>query len=503
MAQIRGKDCVAIEVRYHRHCHLDYCRFLTRKSTVGKPNDELYHSSYTAFCSKAIDEKLLKKKRIKRMRELHEIFVEQVMKTEGLDASNYRPTRLKTRLQRDYPQLVFHRPATRNQSELVFVEELSVGEVAETWGTADTEGASSADSDNDIEMITDTSTDKKEVTLKEYYDVAMALQNAIREAQAMDSSWPPLSVDLSTTQVLKMVPIVLFNFIAWILGFSDCPEMSSHVKLEDPRKTKVLSICQDILYIASNGRKQTPKSLALGMVVRQLTRSSQLTQVLNGFGHCASHSAILTYETDLAKLAIKSDCSIPKGAEKHKFTCLVYDNDDFTEDSRNQTHILGGILIQRESLSSNAPVVVTQQLKKGGRTLQAPNEAIVPYSLGKKQTPNFLGTSRPSTFYEIKGSLHHDHAKRLDFAYFLMKLLQNTVGTVLPGWTGFNILLRQSEIPPMSRIRYLPIIDGSASEYSTLYTSLLKSISIADQLSLEHIVLVFDEAIYAKVQQIR
>ena len=67
-----------------------------------------------------------------------------------------------------------------------------------------------------------------------------------------------------------------------------------------------------------------------------------------------------------------------------------------------------------------------------------------------------------------------------------MKLFQNTVGTVLSGWTGFSILLRQSEIPPMSQIKYLPIIDGSASEYSTLYSALLKSINIADQLSLEH-----------------
>ena len=133
----------------------------------------------------------------------------------------------------------------------------------------------------------------------------MALQNAIKGAQAIDSSWPPLSVDLPTTQVLKMVPIVLFNCIAWILGFSDYPEMSSHLKLEDPHKTKVLSVCQDILYIASNGPKQTPKSLALGMAVRQITRSSQLVQILNSFGHCTSHSAILTYETDLAKLAIK------------------------------------------------------------------------------------------------------------------------------------------------------------------------------------------------------
>ena len=164
------------------------------------------------------------------------------MKTEKLDASNYCPTGLKTRLQRDYPQLVFHRPATRNQSELVFVEELSVGEVAERRGAADTDGASSGESDDDQELTPEFITNKREVTLKEYYDVAMALQNTIKGAQAMDTSWPPSSVNLSTTQVLKMVPIMLFNFIAWILGFSDYPEMSCHLELEDSHKTKVLSI---------------------------------------------------------------------------------------------------------------------------------------------------------------------------------------------------------------------------------------------------------------------
>ena len=133
------------------------------------------------------------------MRILHKIFVEQVMKTEKLDASNYRPTQLKMRLQRDNPQLDFHRPATRNQRELVFVQELSVGEVVVTWRTADTEGASSAESDSDDEMIPKAPTNKKEVTLKQYYDIAMALQNATKGAQAMDSSWLPSSVDLSTT----------------------------------------------------------------------------------------------------------------------------------------------------------------------------------------------------------------------------------------------------------------------------------------------------------------
>lgn len=101
LAHIRGKDCVSIEVRYHRHCHLNYCRYLTRKVPDSKPIDELYKAGYGTFCSKIIDEKMIKEKQIMRMKMLHGIFVKEVMKTESLDASNYRPTRLKTRLKKD------------------------------------------------------------------------------------------------------------------------------------------------------------------------------------------------------------------------------------------------------------------------------------------------------------------------------------------------------------------------------------------------------------------
>ena len=75
---------------------------------------------------------------------------------------------------------------------------------------------------------------------------------------------------------------------------------------------------------------------------------------------------------------------------------------------------------------------------------------------------------------------------------------------VLPGWTGcFNMLVQGLKIPPVSKIRYLPMVDGSPSKYSTVYTALQRSMKIADELSLEKVVLVFDEAIYAKIQQIR
>lgn len=62
---------------------------------------------------------------------------------------------------------------------------------------------------------------------------------------------------------------------------------------------------------------------------------------------------------------------------------------------------------------------------------------------------------------------------------------------------------RASYIPSLSTISYLPAIDASPTEMSTVYTILMKSIKFADQLELKRIVLVFDPAIYHKAQQIR
>lgn len=166
--------------------------------------------------------------------------------------------------------------------------------------------------------------------------------------------------------------------------------METHVQLNKSQTRKVFSICQDMLYIFSSGKLQTPKSLALGMAVRQLTRSSQLTHILNGFGHCAGLGAILTYETELAKQSMTSEMIVPKDIDKNRFACLVYDNNDFSEESMNQTHVLGGILIQKEKQVGVQPSQQSvQPRKKGGRSLQAPSADMMLYNLGKKITPSF------------------------------------------------------------------------------------------------------------------
>ena len=91
---------------------------------------------------------------------------------------------------------------------------------------------------------------------------------------------------------------------------------------------------------------------------------------------------------------------------------------------------------------------------------------------------------------------------RLDFAYIVCRIVSSDVGNIIPGWTGFNSRL-VTNIPDLSNIGYLPVIDSPATDMATVNAVLKRSISISQHLQVPEIVLVFDEAIYAKVQMIR
>ena len=55
------------------------------------------------------------------------------------------------------------------------------------------------------------------------------------------------------------------------------------------------------------------KSLCVGMAVRQITGSYELTRILNGFGNSVSHSAVLSFDTALASQTLGSNVVIPEG----------------------------------------------------------------------------------------------------------------------------------------------------------------------------------------------
>ena len=136
------------------------------------------------------------------------------------------------------------------------------------------------------------------------------------------------------------------------------------------------------------------------------------------------------------------------------------------------------------------------------RTVQVPEQDVIPFSLGNK-TPRFnIEMAKVTGSITVKTAAS-EAAQLLDLTYVLLKMIPSDDLPVLPGWTGFNTLLHKDNIPNISRVGYLPVIDTSLTEYSTINTILKRSTEIADKLQLQHATLVFDEAVYAKIQHVR
>ena len=120
----------------------------------------------------------------------------------------------------------------------------------------------------------------------------MILHEKVQEIPKLNLPWPPLAPDLTMDNVRKVVPCKLFNLLTWTCGFSSEPTLSEYVPIEGKNSTKLTSVAQDLVNLASWGRNPTPRSVALAMALRQLTGSAFVISLLSGFGHRMSHSYV-------------------------------------------------------------------------------------------------------------------------------------------------------------------------------------------------------------------
>jgi len=147
------------------------------------------------------------------------------------------------------------------------------------------------------------------------------------------TQWPPLASDLSIDAVWNIVPYQLYNLLAWT-GLCDefLPDLN-YVSVERHR-LKLLSVCQDIIYLASGGR------ICLGLTLRHPT-GSQTVVVWSG-------PLCIDYDSALAEYRRKADGIVPFGFE-YIFTSLVVDNNDFKEQTlsgKGTTHCTTGLAVQ-------------------------------------------------------------------------------------------------------------------------------------------------------------
>ncbi len=154
LLEIQGKDCVALEVKYHRQCYAKYTSFLRHQkdeeTTSSKPS-HLYEKSFDTFCKQFVQTEIIENEGIFFMNKIKDVFVNIVKEEENVDASNYKTSRLKQRLQTKYPQLVFHATKRRNKSEVVHTNSMKKCDVVEIIACVDTSQSSCTDTDNAVD----------------------------------------------------------------------------------------------------------------------------------------------------------------------------------------------------------------------------------------------------------------------------------------------------------------------------------------------------------------
>lgn len=142
------------------------------------------------------------------------------------------------------------------------------------------------------------------------------------------------------------------------------------------------------------------------------------------------------------------------------------------------------------------------------RSISCFSTEVLPYHSGPRQGPGTLGIDVTSIIQDSKEIAVP--ARVVDFGWVLCRMpIEDTLFSftdsqrqVIPAWTGFNMLRNENGIPRECSIGYCQVIEASPTELPTVYTVLQRSLQIADQLGQHDVIIVFDQAIYAKALEV-
>ena len=247
-------------------------------------------------------------------------------------------------------QLVFHNQPQKNAPQLLFNSGLDVGKLVHDFRAVTT-----VLQEEQFEKEITSSTSDVPTHMHDAFMLALQIHRELKNVAKTE--WPPTPDDCTRAKAKSMTPPVLFNMISWILsGRGEYTE--EYTDVDETHETKVMSICQDILYAARNGRVLTPKHVALAMAIRRVTGRTDLVTMLNGYGHTVSSSKLQEIETAIGELRQHDgEEKLPANIVKNVPVSFVFDNNDFSEETpsgHGTTHCTNGIILQVRVLTAKS-----------------------------------------------------------------------------------------------------------------------------------------------------
>ncbi|KAK3884772.1 hypothetical protein Pcinc_010958 [Petrolisthes cinctipes] len=181
-------------------------------------------------------------------------------------------------------------------------------------------------------------------------------------------------------------------------------------------------------------------------------------------------------------------------------TTLAWDNIDRLEETLSgggTSHRVNGIAVQPTVYGPHPPRKTLHKPVVKKRTLDADPIILPPYNAGERVGP-------PSRLHiALDNRKVVEQAQKKNLIWILARLhAASSQENPVAGWTGFNITTRDNEDVSQNTVAYLPTINAPATEMSTIHEVLIRSQKIMNTLELKSIVVVCDQATYAKAVEI-
>ena len=293
------------------------------------------------------------------------------------------------------------------------------------------------------------------------------------------------------------------------------PLTMEKVHVKDDLHRQILSFGQDLIFAGTRGRVKTPKHVSLSVAVKGLTGSVEVVSMLNKMGHAISYSQVLEVETAFANRQVERDpegIALPSVIQLHVPAVFCWDNNDICEETlsgSDTTHCTNGIIVQpRTSTCLPEPSIHQLSLHKRRSFKPDPSQTqSMLYVPGVKRNPATEDIDNAS----IQKSPEVQHsAMTHDFVWFLSRMnldeslthIDDNRMQCVPSWAGFNAVLRKHNVPATDVIGYCQVIDSSPTEAATVYTLLKRSVTMAERIGQQDVIVVLDQAIYAKATEI-
>ncbi|XP_033475188.1 uncharacterized protein LOC117252428 [Epinephelus lanceolatus] len=479
MLAIVSYELVAAEGHYHRSCYRLYTKKLYKdKDTVDADMDKAespYESAERMALQKVftyIREDLIEHPRVIPFRDLTSILVTEM--TEGGISQIIPNTKryLRRKVEAEFGESL-HIIANGPKNLLVYPNSLTMDELVKVCQEL-----------KDELKVSKSSSDISEVALKIRHDI---------RNQVSPQVWPPHVSDL---EKMNCAPASLVVFLQTLLAGTSRVGNSPSKRVQ--RLTA--SFSQDLVYAVTCGKVKPTKHIVLPFAVKSLTGNVELIHILNRLGHGVSYSQVEEIDKALClqKQAASGDVvPLPQNIKPGLFTTLAWDNIDRLEETlsgEGTSHRVNGIAVQAKYIDDHP--AETRHLpcipKTKKRSIGAVEMVLPIYNAGKRANPPVVQTVDADHTTVLQDAADRNH----------MWLIARHSNNDICSWTGFNILTHSDTRVQENSIGYLPTINAPATQLSTANEVLHQSMSIMKSLQLNNIVVVFDQALYAKAAEI-